>query len=315
MAIGRDSRWIIAFDSSCGSCRRIAASVERACGEKLEVLPLAHPDVERLRAQFWSEPPWAPTLLRVENGVARCWVGRAMALPMALTLGVRSTMNVLGALGELRQQQVEQSSEVGMSRKLFMRLGAGAVVAGGMVLTGNLPAYAGPSPAALWVEENRGKLPQTYDDLIAHPMEFRRAIYRELNPAVRSDMWVEHVERYKAAHVDLTARQNEALDAVLRIFRDSGNFKAGAAPGKIMDVTEQIKASFGLESANQIVATLGPVDVVSDKAVDCQCATSADLCTNNTNCAAGTGCNVKPGGSSMGCGPGWFWDCDGLCMN
>lgn len=126
------TRWILAFDATCGSCRRIAQSVADASDRKLTVLPLNHPDVERWRAELWTTPPLEPTLLRVagEQDV-QGWVGRSMALRMARALGVSSTISVLRALGDLRYEQASETSTSGMSRQRFMRLGAAAVAAGG----------------------------------------------------------------------------------------------------------------------------------------------------------------------------------------
>jgi len=58
------TRWVLAFDASCNTCREISAQVSSASDGKLEVLPLNHPDVQRWRQQgLGVQPPWAPTLL------------------------------------------------------------------------------------------------------------------------------------------------------------------------------------------------------------------------------------------------------------
>jgi hypothetical protein len=43
------ARWVLAFDASCGSCRTVSHAIGQACDGKLEVLPLAHPEVQRWR--------------------------------------------------------------------------------------------------------------------------------------------------------------------------------------------------------------------------------------------------------------------------
>jgi hypothetical protein len=51
------TRWILAFDSSCGRCREISARVVQASGGKLEVLPFIAPDVKRWRVQSLGSRP------------------------------------------------------------------------------------------------------------------------------------------------------------------------------------------------------------------------------------------------------------------
>jgi hypothetical protein len=43
--------WLLAFDASCGTCRKISSAVVDVCVRKLEVLPLLHPDVRQWREQ------------------------------------------------------------------------------------------------------------------------------------------------------------------------------------------------------------------------------------------------------------------------
>lgn len=55
-----DSRqtWVLAFDASCGTCRFLAETVARECGEKLNIRPLNNEDVSRWRREaFGAEPP------------------------------------------------------------------------------------------------------------------------------------------------------------------------------------------------------------------------------------------------------------------
>lgn len=194
-----EMRRILAFDSSCGGCRRISDAVARACDGRLEVLPLAHPDVVAWRERaFGPDAPFAPTLLEVGEGTVRGWHGRSMAARMVRSLGVRTT-SVLRALGQLRAESgsgVEESAER-VTRKRFLRIGAGVAVAGGLVLTGRMPAFAAEDPARRWAAANRDSLPQTYDGVIAHPMEYRRAIFQQLTPDVRSRLWSEQLTRYQ----------------------------------------------------------------------------------------------------------------------
>ena len=97
------ARWILAFDSSCGRCARISASVAQTCDGKLEVVSLARPEIARWRElSLGPNPRWAPTLLRVNDKRVQGWTGLSMVGPMIRALGLRSTINVLRTLG--RQQ-------------------------------------------------------------------------------------------------------------------------------------------------------------------------------------------------------------------
>lgn len=74
-----------------------------------------------------------------------------------------------------------------MGRAGFLRLAAGLGAAVGLVLFGKTPAFAVPrSVAARWAEANKTRLPQNYHNLIAYPMEYRRAIFGELTPSRRT---------------------------------------------------------------------------------------------------------------------------------
>ncbi len=93
-------RWVLAFDGSCRVCRNMSRAVADASAGKLEVIPLAHPDVREWREQaFGANPVWAPTLLHVRSGQVRAWVGIPLGFTLVRHLGIRSTLAVLGALG------------------------------------------------------------------------------------------------------------------------------------------------------------------------------------------------------------------------
>jgi hypothetical protein len=165
------TRWVLAFDSSCGRCTRISASIWQASGGKIEVLPLAHPDVARWRAMsLGHNPRWAPTLLRVREERVRAWTGLSMVGPVIQTLGLRSTINVLRALGRQRGETVGnevESGARGILDRALHQFGSGLLIAGGLVLAGMLSV--GPDPARSWVKANLDRLPQKYDDLAALP--------------------------------------------------------------------------------------------------------------------------------------------------
>jgi len=112
---------VLAFDATCGTCRRISGAVEQACEGRLEVLPLADLDVRRWREETLGvDAEWAPTLLRVGSERVRAWTGPAMAAPLVRWLGPITT-----------------------------------TVAAGLVLTGKTPAFASGTTSAVVGEIGR----------------------------------------------------------------------------------------------------------------------------------------------------------------
>ncbi len=312
-------RWVLAFDASCGSCKAIAARVADACSGRIDVLPLAHPDVVRWRSS--NESAWGPTLIRVDGGATRTWVGRSMVIPMMRSLGPRATLSVVSALGTLRRSErgdsvvAESDATAGaVSRKRFLLLGAGALVAGGLVLTGRTPAYAGSDPADEWVRAHIDQLPGTYDEFVSHPIEYRRAIYRALAAEERSNLWLEHLARYRDGHPALSKDQHAALDSAKTYASEQGafvNIDAAAALPALDTLRSLIDAAFGPEESRRIIATLGPPsesEVASPARLrGCTCSVISDWCDNSLRCH-NDAC-VQSGG----CGTFWNYTCDGLC--
>lgn len=306
-------RWILAFDASCGRCRRTSASVAQACAGRLEVLPLAHPDVVRWRIKsLGPDPRWAPTLLEVSEGRVRAWTGLSMAGPMIRALGPRSTINVLRALGQQRNKTTgdgDGPSGKSVLNRAILQFGSGLLVAGGLILSGMLSV--GPDPARAWVKANADRLPQNYDDLVSHPLDYRRAIYQELAPAVRSSLWVEHLRRYRQEHPNLSTAQNEVLDSASKMMAHESNFVAGSglSAERYSQFRSAAQDAFGHEEAARIFATLGPSDEQVQSSHSCTCSSHDDWCGNRTSCNAGD-CTVQGG-----CGALWGQACDGLCVN
>jgi hypothetical protein len=308
------TRWILAFNASCGMCRAISERIAQTCDGKLEVLPLTNANVERWREQaLGPQAPWLPTLLRItENATdVQAWTGPAMGLRLVQRLGLQSTMQVLAALELLRRGEEERpitSREQGaIGRGQFLRLCAGGAVAAGMILVGKTPAFAAGgnktwTEAQAWVVAHRDQLPQAYDELIAHPLVYRKAIYRASTPAVRSQFWQEHLQRYRAAHPTLSAQQ----EAVLNRFQDLARTN-GATLSKADE--QAASDAFGPGEAHAIFATLGPESTTSAlRPADqvCNCTVGHDWCSDSschmTNCAIEGGCGVL-----------WSYDCNGLC--
>lgn len=326
------NRWILAFDASCATCQEVSVAVAGACEGRVEVLPLAHQDVRRWRERcLGSASPSRPTLLRVRDGdEARAWTGAAMVPRLVRALGTRPTAQVLRALGVLRYEArspLQEEVPGALGRKKFLRLGVtGAVVAGGILLTGRSPALAEERQrsAAAWAALRKGRLPEQYAEVISYSMPYRRAIYAAQSPQVRSSLWSEHLRRYRAAHPSLPAHQMTVFDRLSAFAADPANFAAPMTPDKhhrLEALRTATVAAFGSEQAAHIAATLGPATAPSSvtqaaapRIVDCECSGSSDFCSwpghGGGHCEQA---NPPCGLVILGCG--WFneYNCDGVC--
>ncbi|WP_405864604.1 bacteriocin fulvocin C-related protein [Streptomyces sp. NBC_00005] len=319
-----DVRWMLAFDASCSTCRAMSSIVFNACDKRLEVVALGRADARAWRlSALGPDAPWEPTLLKVTAGGGdaaaapgrpgtdgesiRAWTGPSMTLQLMRRLGPRATVRVLRALGEAREKNRSQVSK-GSSRAQFLRVAGGLAVASTILFKGGTPAFAaGQDTAAAneWVEANAERLPTTYSDVTALPLAHRRAVHAALPPAARSRLWVEHIDRFRAAHTDLTPRQGRVIDRARSAASDPATFqRRPLARPQHSDLTESAIAAFGKEEAVQLLATLGPAEALAQ---DCACSSFSDACLFS-DCIGG-GCTISDGG----CGEFWIWDCDGMC--
>lgn len=340
------TRWIIAFDASCGACREISAVVSHACGNRLEVLPLAHRDVQQWRAgTLGANAAWAPTLLRVADGRAHAWTGPRMMLPLLRRLGARSAFRVIGALGDLPDRQPEAGqgdTQSAVSRKQFLRFGAGAGVAAGLLLTGKAPAFATTrrpgawaNPAA-WARANKAKLPRSYDEVLAYPEMYRRAIHVESSPQVRSQLWSEQLTRYRAAHPALSGEQASVVDTAAALAADPATFADTMTTHvrqRLSGLRDSAIKVFGTNDARQLVAMLGPEQPVPASATSasaipagvvvngCGCSVESDYCFQSS-CVPWQDCTcngpfpndcIPCSAVSGGCGTFYQYPCDGGC--
>lgn len=318
--LGTRQRWILAFDGSCTKCQAISNAVAQASSEKLEVLPLTHPDVLRWREQCLGEnAPWVPTLIQIDGIRVRAWTGTVMAFRLVRALGLRSTMRVLRALGELRQQQSDPTQDRAdrqtIGRKRFLQLGAGIAVAAGLTIAGKGPAFAqsATSRARSWAEANQKQLPQHYAAVVQYPVEYRRAIFAKSSPQVRSALWLEHLRSYQTIHPHLSSAQIQVIDRAAATFADEAIFEKGPSTDvdrRLTSLREAAVAAFGETEASALLATLGPVEQTEPSAAlvpDCECSTSSDWC--------GSYCFVPnpPCPGWIGCGSGWIYWCNGYC--
>ena len=310
------ARWILAFDASCGTCREISQVVDVAAEGKLEVLSLSRPDVREWREQaFGADAPWKPTLIRVDETVA-AWTGVGMSVQLVRSLGLRSSIRVLRALGELKHQ-TSAAHPTGVGRRRALRIGAGAVVAAGMMIAGQVPSFG--ATAEGWVAKNPGKLPHDYDEFSTYSLTYRKAIFRALPPQARSQLWVAQFQRYRSAHPGLTAAQRAVLDRAEAIAADPnthGTAMTEAKHAKFQQLGSAARDAFGAEEASVLFTSLGPAapgafgprQPADDP--NCTCSTTDDWCGAPNWCFYVKDQCVFVGG----CGSQWVYLCDGFCM-
>lgn len=118
----------------------------------------------------------------------------------------------------------------------------------------------GSNQIRAWVEANRGQLPEQFDDFVAHPMAYRRAIFAELSLQVRSRLWSEHLARYRQDHPDLNQEQRAVLDQAQELFADPDTFATvRTEPDPELDqLKDAAIAAYGHTEARALIATLGP---------------------------------------------------------
>jgi hypothetical protein len=319
-----DVRWMLAFDASCSTCRAVSSIVFNACDARLEVVALGRADVRAWRSSaLGPDAAWVPTLMKVttpkgdvaaapgrpvaDDASVQAWTGPSMTLQLVRRLGPRATVRVLRALGEARDDN-RSRAVTGSSRAQFLRFAGGVAVASTILFKGGTPAIAAgqdATAAQAWVKANADRLPTTYSDVTALPLAHRRAVHAALPPAARSRLWVEHIDRFRAARTHLTSRQSTVIARARDAAADPATFqRRPLARPQHSDLTESAIAAFGQEGAAHLLATLGPAEALAQ---DCACSSFSDACIFS-DCIGG-GCTISDGG----CGEFWIWDCDGTC--
>lgn len=301
---GERVSWALASNGGCARCQAIAQVVQEACGGRgLDVVSL---DDQRVRswvgqARPGRPVPWTPILFRIGSTTVKMWTGPTLTVRLAALLGPRASIKVLHSLGAAHQPTTTPAT--GPTRRKFLEIGAGGLIAIGIMATRATTASA--DPIARWVDKNRQELPRTYDEIATLSAEYRSAIYQELSPAERSAAWVTHLTRQRQTFSILNAEQSEIFDEAMRIAEDPSNFTdSGPVPTATDGLTARSIDAFGIEAARRIFATLGPD--TATVAVSCECSTLSDYCGGR--CHQGS-CTLR----TPGCGFLYQYTCNGLC--
>lgn len=225
-----ETHFLLAYDATCGTCRKISREVAHASDGRLTVVPLTRPDIQRWRAQALGEhPPWTPTLLQLRGGNARAWTGPTIAAPLIRQLGLRRMINIVQVLGRMRRDETPTPRTERSGATALPLLWAGALIAARLLLTGKppIPAARENAEAAHWAAAHRENLPRTYDDVTAQPVSYQRAIFDASPLDVQSHLWVQALERDRASRPDLPQTQEEIYDRAIELARDKRLFTTG----------------------------------------------------------------------------------------
>lgn len=123
--------WFLGFDGSCPTCVALAADVEHLSSGKINAVDLGHPTViDWRKATLGPSPAWTPTLFRLEGGLPRAWVGKAMLLRMSVLLGPRQAWKLASILGSLTKAPQREESAVPVIGRRKVVTGLAGIAAG-----------------------------------------------------------------------------------------------------------------------------------------------------------------------------------------
>jgi hypothetical protein len=185
-----------------------------------------------------------------------------------------------------------------------------------------------------WVSSlSPSELQEVSHDLPAYPLDYRKAVMAQLTPKMRAAIWLEHIDRYLAAHPDLPSDALPVFGA-LRTVITPEMFETPTADVrvKVSLLAEQLTTVLGKDETEYLLYRLGPRDgtfasaeplshkltntvrgwiVVLANAGGCDCSTSQSFCDMNLACTSSSGCEVDDSWPMCG----WLWSetCDGTC--
>ena len=188
--------------------------------------------------------------------------------------------------------------------------------------------------AQLWVQSlTPSQLSSAAGAIQAYPFAYRRAIMTALPPALRSNVWQNHIEIYLTANPNLDVATESALQSAIALLTPDllSRSPTDAERAEIHAIAAQVTASLGTDTALNLLYRLGPADgtfpsaePLTEKVADFLRRTFTLYADGgDCNCNTGWGCD---GGnycsSTLGCSPitswpacGWLWEdpCDGGC--
>src|SRR5262249_1673124 len=115
------------------------------------------------------------------------------------------------------------------------------------------------------------RLPSTYDELSALPVECRKYIYLTLSPVQQSAIWRTQFDRYREQHPSMTAEQRRMLQhatdllspELFAVRRDTPDWSRMVAE-PIHGLEKEARSAFGAEETALLLAQIGPSDAASN---------------------------------------------------
>jgi len=186
-----------------------------------------------------------------------------------------------------------------------------------------------------WLQSNRHELPVSYEELVAFPVEYRRAIMSTYDAETKLRMWRTHLDAMMAAP-ETSVSERALLLQISQALR-SDMFARPlpvSARGELRELEQIAKSGLSAGRALSALAIMGPADPVgwtwaaarvraiaklrsafalSAMAPDCSCSRQSDWCmplpTSPTSECQTKSCQIL----GDECGTLWTYDCDGMC--
>jgi hypothetical protein len=172
---------------------------------------------------------------------------------------------------------------------------------------------------ARWIDENRDRLPSSYDEIVRFPEQFRWAIFSAHRPDVRSALFRAQFARFRLRPA-LTEEQRDVLDRA-DVLMSPALYAPHDSPAYLATVEMQLDlerrsiAAFGPEETWALMAHLGPPEATTSHSSapallppTCDCNLSSDWCG-----LLGKKCRAIPCNITILCGTFGSQPCNGVC--
>lgn len=162
--------------------------------------------------------------------------------------------------------------------------------------------------AQAWVEDHRGELPASFQEISAFPPAYRRAIFSTLSPRQRSDFRREQLEAYLKQNPRWTPAQKEIVRQAARLFEpeffrhDPSSLSWNSAvAGPFRAFRSQALQAFDEREFRRVFVALGTASDDDAELFPCNCNLALDANCVSTNCTPKvTGCGPSGGSRCNG---------------
>ncbi|MFI6744342.1 bacteriocin fulvocin C-related protein [Nonomuraea sp. NPDC050451] len=226
----------------------------------MDTISLSHDDVKIwCKKALGRDCPWRPLLVEVSPNGIRLWTGLPLMFVLCRRIGPRGAMRLLQALSRLDSANADAQTPVGpissmtsllkLSRRLLRKKGADVT----------------PEVVEMraWLDENKDVLPRTYDDIVAHPVAYRRMIYSQLSVEEKAALMRDRLAHYVHEHPGLSAQQSTAISTARAIFGDPSlvaNPRDVQVRAQLDRARHAVTNAFGEDEAMVILTMFGPPD-------------------------------------------------------